>query len=129
MILPFRAIDFLLIESLDEYSNRVWLRPTPSSFSIQDTTFMSAMTVTLYTKPACMQCDMTKKALAAAGIDFEPKDISNPVHAAEFERDNQKWGLRQMPVVLAGSDFWAGFRPDLINKLKDTINAPELAHA
>ena len=44
------------------------------------------MTVTVYSKPACVQCAATTRALD-----------------------------RQVPVVVAGETHWAGFRPDMIS--------------
>lgn len=34
------------------------------------------MTVTIYTKPACMQCNATHRALDKAGIDYTTVDIT-----------------------------------------------------
>ena len=34
------------------------------------------MAVTVYTKPACVQCTATKKALDRAGVDYETVDIT-----------------------------------------------------
>ena len=35
------------------------------------------MSIKLFTKPACMQCNATKKALDRAGLDYEVVDISD----------------------------------------------------
>src|SRR6202022_5130335 len=44
------------------------------------------MTVTVYTKPACVQCNATYKALDKQGIDYEKVDISLDSEARAFVR-------------------------------------------
>lgn len=68
--------------------------------------------VTVYSKPACPQCTMTKKALKKNGIAFEEVALL-PETVAEFEAK----GFRSAPIVVAGNKSWAGFQPDLINEL------------
>ena len=75
-------------------------------------------TVTVYTKPACVQCNATYKALDKQGISYEVVDISTTPEARDFV---MALGYLQAPVVVAGADHWSGFRPDRIKSL--------LAHA
>lgn len=72
------------------------------------------MTITVYSKPACVQCTATTRALAARGIDFEVIDLTEDDTALSLVSE---LGYRQVPVVVAGEDHWAGFRPDLIGRL------------
>lgn len=72
------------------------------------------MTVTVYTKPACVQCNATKKALDKAGLDYELVDISVDDTARDYV---MSLGYLQAPVVVAGEDHWSGFRPDSIKAL------------
>ena len=72
------------------------------------------MTSTVYSKPACVQCTATTRALEARGIDYELVDLT--LDAAAMSRVTEL-GYRQAPVVIAGEDHWAGFRPDLIGRL------------
>lgn len=74
------------------------------------------MKITLYSKPACVQCEQTKRSLAAAGLEFETIDLTQDAEAMAYV--TQDLGFRQAPVVIAGDEKWAGFRPDLIGKLK-----------
>jgi len=77
---------------------------------------MSAITV--YTKPSCVQCNATYRALDAAGIEYEIRDLTlDPV---ALEQVNAL-GHLQAPVVIAGEDHWAGFRPDKIAELAARI--------
>lgn len=76
-------------------------------------------TVTVYTKPACVQCTATYKALDKAGIVYETVDITEDATA----RDRLlSLGYKQAPVVVAGGDHWSGFRPDRIKKLSAADN-------
>ena len=72
------------------------------------------MSVTVYSKPACVQCTATYRALDQKGIGYTVIDLSED--AAAMERVSAL-GYRQVPVVVAGSDHWAGFRPDRIASL------------
>lgn len=72
------------------------------------------MTITVYSKPACVQCTATTRALDARGLPYELIDLTED--AAAMERV-QEMGYRQAPVVVVGDDHWAGFRPDMIGRL------------
>jgi len=72
------------------------------------------MTVTVYTKPACVQCNATYKALDKQGIDYEVVDLSDDAEALDYV---MSLGFAQAPVVVAGDESWAGFRPDRIKAL------------
>jgi glutaredoxin-like protein NrdH len=80
---------------------------------------MSAVTV--YSKPRCVQCTATYTALDAAGIAYNVVDVSEEAAAAEYVTD--ELGYRQAPVVVVSdTEHWSGFRPDLIERLKNTLN-------
>ncbi len=51
------------------------------------------MAITVYTKPACVQCTATYRALDSKGIEYEVLD------------------------VITDEDHWSGFRPDKIDEL------------
>ncbi|MFV0491550.1 MAG: glutaredoxin-like protein NrdH [Pseudorhodobacter sp.] len=72
------------------------------------------MTITVYSKPACVQCTATTRALEARGLDYDVVDLT--VDDSAFARVNEM-GYRQVPVVVAGEAHWSGFRPDLIGQL------------
>jgi len=72
------------------------------------------MSITVYSKPACVQCTATTRALEAKGISFDLIDLTEDTAAMEMV---QGLGYRQAPVVVAGESHWAGFRPDLIGQL------------
>ena len=72
------------------------------------------MTVTVYTKPACVQCNATKKALDRAGLEYDLVDISADDEARDYV---MALGYVQAPVVEANGEHWSGFRPDRIKGL------------
>lgn len=67
--------------------------------------------VTVYSKPACVQCTATYRALNKRGIQFEIIDISQDAEALAHVRS---LGHQQAPVVEADGRHWSGFRPDQI---------------
>jgi glutaredoxin-like protein NrdH len=69
---------------------------------------------TVYTKPSCVQCDMTKKMLDKIGVDYNTVDITEDSAAMEMVLG---MGFRSAPVVITDNDSWAGFNPDKINSL------------
>ncbi len=72
------------------------------------------MTVTVYTKPSCVQCTATYRALNARGIEFEIFDVSVDDKALQAVKD---LGYLQAPVVITDEGHWSGFRPDKIDEL------------
>ena len=72
------------------------------------------MTITVYTKPACVQCNATYKALDKAGLPYEIVDITEVPEARDYV---MALGYLQAPVVVAGGEHWSGFRPDRIKAL------------
>lgn len=78
------------------------------------------MTVTVYTKPGCVQCNATFKALEKNHISYTKVDVSEDDEAREYI---QSLNYLQVPVVLAGDQHWGGFRPDRIAGLVDQAEA------
>lgn len=72
------------------------------------------MNITVYSKPACVQCTATTRALDARGITYNVVDLTQDAEAMDRV---VALGYRQAPVVIAGDAHWAGFRPDMIGSL------------
>ena len=72
------------------------------------------MKIEIYSKPACVQCTATYRAMDKQGLDYEAIDLSQDPSARETV---EGLGYRQLPVVVAGDDHWSGFRPDRIQAL------------
>lgn len=70
--------------------------------------------VTVLSKPSCVQCNATYRALDSHGVKYEIKDMSQDPEALALAKE---LGYLQAPVVIAGEQHWSGFRPDLIKSL------------
>lgn len=80
------------------------------------------MSITVFSKPSCVQCDATYRALSKAGLEYTVVDITRDPEALESVK---ALGYQQAPVVFADGDHWSGFRPDKIKAL--ARQAAELA--
>ncbi len=72
------------------------------------------MAITVYSKPSCVQCNATYRALDAKGIEYSVTDVSEDADALEHVKS---LGYMQAPVVVTDGDHWSGFRPDKIDEL------------
>ena len=71
-------------------------------------------TITVYTKPGCVQCTATFKALDKNGVTYEKVDVTENTEAHDYL---MSLGYLQVPIVITASDRWTGFRPDRIKSL------------
>lgn len=72
--------------------------------------------VTVYSKPACVQCNATYRALDSKGIRYVIVDVTEVPAALEYI--TEELGYSQAPVVVVDDEsHWAGFRPDKILEL------------
>lgn len=78
------------------------------------------MAITVYSKPNCVQCNATYRALDKAGLDYATVDVTEDAQALAQVK---ALGYAQAPVVVAGEDHWSGFRPDKIKALVATAQA------
>ncbi len=74
--------------------------------------------VTVYSKPACVQCDATYRALDRKGVEYVVVDITEDMEALERVR---ALGYLQAPVVVTESEHWSGFRIDKIGELAKAL--------
>ena len=71
--------------------------------------------ITVYTKPACVQCDATFRALEKAGISYDKIDVTQNAEAREYV---MSLGYLAMPVVyVSPTQHWSGFRPDRVGSI------------
>lgn len=70
--------------------------------------------VTVYSKPGCVQCNATYRALDSKGIIYNTVDVSQDSEALVRI---QALGYMQAPVVVTDVDHWSGFRPDKIENI------------
>jgi glutaredoxin-like protein NrdH len=71
------------------------------------------MTPTIYTKPNCVQCNATKKYFDDKGVAYTTVDITQDEEALDRLLAE---GFKSAPVVNAGTLWWSGFQPDLIDE-------------
>nr|WP_179303858.1 glutaredoxin-like protein NrdH [Brachybacterium alimentarium] len=71
----------------------------------------------VYSKPHCVQCDATKRALNKAGLAYAVVDITED---AEALAKVKSLGYVQAPVVVTDRDHWSGFRPEKVKNLAGT---------
>ena len=76
--------------------------------------------LTVYSKPRCMQCEMTKMWLNQNKIEFESVDIEANPGAFELLKH---YGYSSLPVVVIDDELsdktktWAGFQIDKLEEL------------
>lgn len=69
---------------------------------------------TVYTKPSCVQCDMTKRYLDKSGVQYETVDITQNPEALDMILG---MGFSSAPVVVSDQGSWAGFQPEKLSQL------------
>jgi glutaredoxin-like protein NrdH len=73
------------------------------------------MKITLWTKPKCAQCEMTKKQLDKRGIIYQEKRLDRSPKAVDRFLE---LGLLAAPIVETDNKRWSGFRLDKIDSLE-----------
>ena len=76
------------------------------------------MTITVYSKPSCVQCTATYRALDSKGIEYDVLDLSEDETALQTVKE---LGYLQAPVVVTDEGHWSGFRPDKIAELASRL--------
>ncbi|HID9886365.1 TPA: glutaredoxin-like protein NrdH [Serratia marcescens] len=72
------------------------------------------MSIIIYSKPDCVQCNATYRAFDKQGIDYQVIDLTQDQQALNHVKS---LGYQQVPVIIASDDHWSGFRPDKIGAL------------
>ena len=70
--------------------------------------------ITIYSKPNCMQCELSKKYLNDKGVEFKEINVFEDDEALKMLRDE---GYSQMPVVDINGERHSGFRPEKLAKV------------
>ena len=78
------------------------------------------MSVTVYSKPACVQCTATYRALDRLGVDYDIVDISQDTEALDRVR-SLGYMICDLRDFTAISDLWP--RDDVIHLLNDYFDA------
>lgn len=76
---------------------------------------MSAVKVTVYSKPSCVQCTATKRWLDKNQVEYTEVDVTEDAEALEYTRS---LGYLQAPVTVVertgGKVHASGFDPDFL---------------
>lgn len=84
------------------------------------------MTVTVYSKPACVQCTSSMRKLNNMGIEYTKTDMSEDPTALAYVKS---LGFMAAPVLIVQDadgnviKSWSGFRPDEIDALASDVLA------
>ena len=78
------------------------------------------MSITVYSKPSCVQCTATYRALDKKGLEYQIFDVSEDEKALETVLS---LGYKQAPVVVTDNGHWSGFRPDRIEEIAAAVIA------
>ena len=84
------------------------------------------MSITVYSKPRCPQCDATYRKLNALGASYESIDVTQDDKSLNLIKG---LGYSQAPVVAVRGEggaileTWGGFRPDRIKKVAALVAA------
>lgn len=73
------------------------------------------MSVTVYSKKNCMQCNFTKKWLTEHNIDYIEIDVEEDTDSLNYIK--YELGYQAVPVVVSSTEHWYGFQPDKLAKL------------
>lgn len=81
-----------------------------------------SVSVTVYSKPNCVQCTATYREMVKQGVEYDVIDISQDDEARSYVMD---LGHLAAPVVVVngGEEHWSGYSPDRIKKLASLTNA------
>lgn len=81
--------------------------------------------ITVYGKPGCQQCHITRRALDKARLPYTYHDVSIDEAAHEVVT---ALGYQTLPVVTAGDMHWSGFRAGQLRLLAEIYpEAPDIA--
>lgn len=72
------------------------------------------MPITVYSKPNCPQCELTKRDMDILGIEYKTIDITQ--QQDQLER-LAGLGFRSAPVVETDQGVWSGYKQDKIKEL------------
>jgi len=72
------------------------------------------MSVLIYTKPNCVNCEKTKNEFKSLNISYDEIDITKDKEA--LMRIKQA-GFREAPVIFTENDSWSGFNPEKIRAI------------
>ncbi len=70
--------------------------------------------ITLYTKPGCQGCRMSKRFFDANGLSYDAIDVTQDPTALDKIK---ALGYMALPVISTPNGHWAGYDPDRLASL------------
>lgn len=81
---------------------------------------MTETTITVYSKPSCVQCNATYRALDSKGLTYTVVDLTE--NRAALDYVSEDLGYSAAPIVVVDDqNHWSGFRPDKIEALSQML--------
>lgn len=83
----------------------------------------TSTSTTIYSQPACVQCNATYRWADGLGLDYEVIDLTRDAESLDAVKE---LGYLQAPVVIVRDsdgntvEHWSGFRPDRLDSLAAT---------
>ena len=75
---------------------------------------MSYPSITMYSKPSCVQCTATERWLTSRDIPFDKIDVTKDEAALDFTKS---LGYLQAPVIYIDENaHWSGFDPGQLSE-------------
>lgn len=81
------------------------------------------LTVTLWRKPGCVQCDQTEREFNKRGIVYQVKRLDRSPKAVEKFLE---LGLLSAPIVETDDRRWSGFRLNRIQSLESHLKTERM---
>jgi len=75
------------------------------------------MSVTVYTNPNCVQCEMTKKYLDREGIEYTVENLQDEKNYDKLVAFVEQ-GFKAAPIVVTDTDTWSGYKVDKLKEIK-----------
>lgn len=80
----------------------------------------NGVSITVYSKPNCMKCEMTKNVLRQDGLEYDVVDVMEDESALLHVKD--ELGFSTMPVVESSiMEAFGDFQVDLLHELADKV--------
>lgn len=79
------------------------------------------MSITLWTKPGCVQCDATARQFQKRGIIYRTRKLTSKAVDRFLEL-----GLTAAPIVETDVKRWSGFRLDKIKSLEQHLKTERM---
>lgn len=78
--------------------------------------------VTVYSRPACVQCNATYKKLDQLGVPYEVVNLEGNVTLTEKFKD---MGFMQAPVIRGPfGEYFSGYQPDRLQEIARELQQP-----